>query len=278
MSQNGTLYLVGTPIGNLDDMSLRGVHVLKNVDLIACEDTRHAKKLLQHFEIKAKMTSYFEGNETRKAKTILSELLGGKDVAVISNAGTPGISDPGYRIVRLAIDHGITIIPIPGPTALICALIASGLPTHRFAFEGFLHQKTVQRKKRLLSLVNEERTLIFYETCARLDATLGDMIEVFRDRIICVARELTKIHEIFLRGAIREVRESLNKLQLKGELVLVIEGNSVQETWEDISIADHVKMIEEKMGLSKKEAMRIVADLRGLSKRDIYQTLIDDKT
>lgn len=221
---SGTLYVVATPIGNLEDITLRALRVLREVDLIAAEDTRHTKKLLDRYGIRKPMVSYHEHNERERAEQLIRELKGGKDVALVSDAGTPAVSDPGYVLIRRCIEEGVRVVPVPGPSALIAALCVSGLPVHRFAFEGFLPHKEGKRRKRLEELKDEERTLIFYESPHRLLKTLRDMLDILGDREIAVARELTKVHEEVFRGRINEAIEKFSSSPVKGEITLVVEG------------------------------------------------------
>ena len=225
----GILYLVATPIGNLKDITLRALEVLKEVDLIACEDTRHTLKLLTHYQIKKPLVSYFEHNKFHQAKFIIHQIQSGKKVALVSNAGTPLVSDPGYELVRQCLAENITVIPIPGPTALISALIISGFSTDRFVFEGFLPLKTSKQKKRLTALQNEERTIVFYVSPHRLRPTLGLILEYLGDRPITLVKELTKLYESTRRGKISEIIEQLSKSEIKGEYTLVVEGKKQQE-------------------------------------------------
>lgn len=221
----GKLYIVSTPIGNLDDITFRAIEVLKNVDLIACEDTRRTMILLEKFGIKKKLLSYYSYNEKQRAEELISNLKSGKNIALVSDSGTPGISDPGYIIIRKAIEENITVIPIPGPTAFVTALVASGLPMDEFVFVGFLPHKK-GRKTKLQKLAQEERTLILYESPHRILKTLNEMLEIFGDREIAVAKELTKIHEEFFRGKISEVLKKLTPDKIKGEFVIVISGKT----------------------------------------------------
>jgi len=220
----GVLYLVSTPIGNLADITLRALEVLKSADLIAAEDTRHTGLLLSHYNIKANLTSYHDFNQRSKAPQLIQSLLSGKSVAVVSDAGTPGISDPAYNLVNLAIQNDIQIIPIPGPAAFVSALIVSGLPTDRFVFEGFLPLKSGRRKKRLEVLREEQRTILLYESPHRLLRALAELSEVLGDRRISVSRELTKKFEETVRGRISKVKEYFGTRSIKGEFVLVVEG------------------------------------------------------
>ena len=220
----GKLYIVATPIGNLSDMSFRAIEVLKSVELIAAEDTRHTRKLLTHFDIHTKLTSFFKGNENKKFSSLLEILKQGKDVALVSCAGTPCISDPGYPLLHAAVTEGITTVPIPGPSAIITALSAAGLSTDRFTFIGFLPDKPGKRKKVLEELETIEHTLVFYVSVWKVKATLDDLLEVLGDRNICIARELTKIHEEFIRGTISEILPLIESKKQKGEFVVLVEG------------------------------------------------------
>ncbi|MGO8989738.1 MAG: 16S rRNA (cytidine(1402)-2'-O)-methyltransferase [bacterium] len=220
----GTLYIVSTPIGNREDITLRALRILKEVDLIAAEDTRHTGLLLRHFGIQTPLTSYFEGNELRKKEFILSKLTQGERVALVSDAGTPGISDPGFRLIRTAIEHEIPIVPVPGASAVIAALSVSGLPTDAFVFRGFLPHKTKRRRDLLEELADVRETLIFYESPHRISETLRDIYEVLGDRKIVLTRELTKIYEEVLRGKVSEIQLQIGERKLKGEITLVISG------------------------------------------------------
>ncbi len=226
----GTLFLVSTPIGNLSDISLRALEVLKSVDLIAAEDTRHTGLLLSHYNLKALLTSYHDFNQRAKAPQLIEKLLSGESIAVVSDAGTPGISDPAYNLVNLAIKDSIPVIPIPGPAAFISALIVSGLPTDRFVFEGFLPIKSGRRKRRLEELKTEPRTILLYESPHRLLRTLSDLSDYLGNRRISVSRELTKKFEETVRGSILEVKEYFAKKSIKGEFVLVVEGKTEEKT------------------------------------------------
>jgi len=221
----GKLFLVPTPVGNLNDITIRALDVLKKVDLIACEDTRRSGQLLQHFGIATKKISYFEHNETKRIPQILELLHNGSSVAVISDGGSPGLSDPAYRIVAAAIEDGIVVEALPGANALIPALTASGLPTDRFFFEGFLPVKPGRRRRRLEQLRDYPHTLLIYESVHRIKKTLADIAEVFTDRPICIAREISKIHEAYYRGTASEAANALRDEELRGEFVIVIAGN-----------------------------------------------------
>jgi 16S rRNA (cytidine1402-2'-O)-methyltransferase len=222
--KKGTLYIVSTPIGNLEDITLRALRILKEADLIAAEDTRHTGLLLRHFSIHTPLTSYFEGNEMKKREFILSKLRQGDWIALVSDAGTPGISDPGYRLIRLAIENEIPVIPIPGPSAVIAALSVAGLPTDAFLFKGFLPHKSKRRRDLLKQLEEVKETLIFYESPHRLSETLRDILEVLGDRDLVLTRELTKIYEEVLRGKVSEIQNTLGEKKIKGEITLVISG------------------------------------------------------
>lgn len=223
----GILYLVATPIGNLEDITLRAVRTLKEVDLVVCEDTRVSGKLLSHFGIKRPLESFFEHSEQVKSGKIVGYLESGQNVALVSDAGMPGICDPGYRLVKEAVEAGIRVVPIPGPSAGLSALAASGLPTDQFIFVGFLPQKQGKRQNFLKNLAEEERTIIAYESPHRLLFALQDILEVLGDRQICVARELTKIYEEFVRGTVSEVLEKFKNKEVKGEITLIISGNKL---------------------------------------------------
>ena len=225
----GTLYIVSTPIGNLEDITLRALRILKEVDLIAAEDTRHTGILLKHFGIRKPLTSYFEGNELKKKELILSRLKQGDQIALVSDAGTPGISDPGFRLIRLAIENQIQIIPIPGPSAVITALSIAGLPTDSFFFKGFLPHKSKKRRELFQQFEEVRETLIFYESPHRISETLQDILDIFGDREMVLTRELTKIYEEVLRGKAGEILNQIGEKKLKGEITLVISGKTRQK-------------------------------------------------
>lgn len=265
----GRLYIVSTPIGNLEDITLRALDTLKKVDYIACEDTEHSLKLLNYYEIKKPLISYWSEKEKVRAEEIIQKIKAGHNVALITDAGTPGISDPGAVIISRAIEEDIEIIPVPGPTALIAALSISGLNTEEFTFIGFLPVKQTQRRKKLLELSSERRTLVFYEAPHRILQSLDDMLEVFGDRRICVARELTKMFEEVQRGRLSEVLERLEESKIAGEYVIVIEGALEK----DRSIEEALKEVRGlmKKGKGRKEAVKIVSELYGLSKKELYE-------
>lgn len=224
--EKGILYIVSTPIGNLEDITLRALRILKNVDLVAAEDTRHTGLLLRHFGIQTQLTSYFEGNELKKREFILSRLKEGAQIALVSDAGTPGISDPGFRLIQIALQNQIPVVPVPGPSAVMTALSVSGLPTDAFLFKGFLPHKSTKRKDFLKQLEEIRETLIFYESPHRILETLKDIREILGDREIVLARELTKLYEEVLRGRVSEIEKQIEGKRLKGEITLVVSGRS----------------------------------------------------
>lgn len=273
----GTLYLVATPIGNLQDITFRAVEVLKAVDVIACEDTRHTRKLLNAYEISAKLVSYHEHNEGDRAEELSQQLLDGKSIAVVSDAGTPGINDPGYRLVQRCVELGIQLIPIPGPVAFVNAAIASGLPTDAIFFGGFLPSKTGDRKKRLRELSDVPATLVFYETPHRIAAALHDGLEILGDRQAAIARELTKLHEQFLRGSLSKIIQEVEAEPVRGEIVLVISRSDGSiENLDDISILARVAQLESE-GLDHKAALKMAAKERGIGKSEAYRLLQFEK-
>ncbi len=277
---SGTLYLVATPIGNLEDMTYRAVHVLEQVDLIACEDTRTSRPLLSHFDIHTPVTSYHEFNKIEKADELLSMLLDGRNIAVITDAGTPGISDPGEELCAMCVEEGVQVVPVPGAAAVIAAVTSSGLSCRRFAFEAFLPKDKKKRRRILDELKNETRTIVIYEAPHHLRATLEELLEAIGDRRISLARELTKLHEEHKLMQLSEAVSFYRDNEPRGEFVLVIEGKSMDEieaesraAWESMSLEEHMqKYLDE--GLDKKEAMKAVAKDRGISKRDVYNALL----
>lgn len=276
----GTLYLVATPIGNLEDITLRALRILKEVALIAAEDTRTARNLLRHFEIATQVTSYFEHNKLTKLGRILDALERG-DVAVISEAGMPGLSDPGYELVRAALERGIHVVPIPGANALTAALVGSGLPTDQFVYLGFLPRQASARRKLLQAAVDEPRTLVAYEAPHRLCASLGDISDILGDRAICVARELTKVYEEFFRGNVSVAREHFAKVAPRGEFTLVIEGKtsdgrpqSAERTvWDEVRVREAVRDLIA-AGMPRTDAVKRVARECGRDRREVYQLAI----
>ena len=275
----GTLYLCATPIGNLEDMTFRVIRTLKEVDLIAAEDTRNSIKLLNHFEIQTPMTSYHEYNKYEKGRKLVEKLLEGQNIALITDAGTPGISDPGEELVKMCYESGIPVTSLPGAAACITALTISGLSTRRFAFEAFLPSDKKEREQILKEMETETRTMIVYEAPHRLVKTLKLFLERLGNRKITVCRELTKRHETALAVTLEEAVAHYEATPPKGECVLVIEGKSREEAreeerkqWEEMTIEDHMEVYT-KQGMDKKSAMKAVAKDRGVSKRDIYQYL-----
>ncbi len=274
-----SLYLVSTPIGNLEDITLRALRVLKEVDLIACEDTRHTRKLLDHFGIRKPVISYHEHNEQARAAELAGRLAQGESIAIVTDAGTPGISDPAYRIVRAAIEQGVEVVPIPGPAALIAGLVSSGLPTDSFYFGGFLPPRKGARRTRLNELRSERSTLVFYESPHRIREALSDAEDVLGDREASLARELTKLHEQFLRGRLSEIRARLDAQSPRGEMTLVIAGCGDDNLYatEQISLTAQVDKLMNDQGLTRSDALKAVARSRGLSKREAYQKLLEEK-
>ena len=268
----GTLYIVATPIGNLEDMTFRGVRILQTVNLIAAEDTRHTGKLLQHFQIKTPQISYHEHNRQSRIPELLEYMANGQAIALVSDAGMPGISDPGYELVIACIDAGITVVPIPGASAVITALSAAGLPTDRFVFEGFLPAKAAKRREYLESLQTESRTLIFYESPYRLQESLQDLATVWGgDRQIVLARELTKLYEEFWRGTIAEAIAHYSQREPQGEYTLVVAGNPPvhpQLTEEQLK-AELLQIMTQ--GISRSQASRQLAKITSLPRRQLYQ-------
>lgn len=269
----GSLYLVATPIGNLDDITLRALRILREeVSLIACEDTRQTQKLLQHFEIRKPLISYHEHNETQRGAEILAALARGDSVALVSDAGTPLVSDPGYRVVSEAIAHGIPVVPIPGASALLAALTASGLPVHEFRFAGFLPPKAQARRKMLESLAHETMTIVAYESPHRILETLADMRELLANASIVLAREVTKVHEEFLRGSAAAILEILEaRGTVKGEITLIISPAHESEAGEPLE--EVAKLIA--AGIERMEAIKTVAKRLGLPKREVYRLVTE---
>jgi 16S rRNA (cytidine1402-2'-O)-methyltransferase len=275
----GCLYLVATPIGNLEDVTLRAIRILKEADLIACEDTRHTQKLLRHYGIRKELVSYHEHNELTRSPELVIELEQGAKIALVSDAGTPGISDPGHRLVTLCLRHHIPVVPIPGPSALVAALAASGLPTEEFSFVGFLPPRSGARRKALDALKSEPRTLIFYEAPHRVVETLADALEILGARPAVIAREVTKIHEEFLRGPLAELLESARKRAPRGEITLLIGPGDPQMQQVDVSVSlkERVAQLEAEGGVDRKAALKQAARERGLGKREAYKQLLLDR-
>jgi 16S rRNA (cytidine1402-2'-O)-methyltransferase len=268
---SGILYIVATPIGNLEDITLRAIRVLKEADLVAAEDTRHTRHLLDRYQIDTQLTSYHDHNKEEKAPVLVARMLEGKSVALVSDAGTPGISDPGYFLINLAIDRKIPVVPIPGATAAIAALSVSGMPTDRFLFEGFLPAKHLARLKRLQELSKEERTIIFYEAPHKIIRAVADMLAALGDRRAVITRELTKIHEETIRGTLSESLKRLQEGTIKGEFTVIVHGATKEPLKQDIDTAEFLKNLILHRGLSKKEAISAAAEELGLPKKDVYK-------
>lgn len=271
--KKGHLYIVATPIGNLEDITLRAINILRNVDIIAAEDTRHTLKLLNHFEISKPLISYHRHNEDVKTEVLIKELINGKDIALVSDAGTPGICDPGEEIIKECIEQNIEVIPIPGACAMINALICSGISTKEFIFIGFLPLNKKLRKEKLEEIQKANKTLILYEAPHKLESTLKDLKSILEDRKIVLAREITKIHEEFIRGDIEFLIEKSK--EIKGEIVLIIEANNKKEANKllDLSLEEHYKYYEDQ-GLEKKEIIKKIAKDRNVNKNEIYKNFI----
>lgn len=275
------LFVVATPIGNLEDITLRALRVLKEADLIACEDTRHTQKLLNHFEISTPTISYYEQNEASRAEELVTQLQAGKGIALVTDAGMPGISDPGFRLIALAVQKGIKITPLPGASAVISALAASGLPTDSFQFHGFLPSKSGQRRKMFENIRASSQTEIFYEAPHRLKEAIEDMVAVLGPtRPIVIARELTKIHEEFLRGPVGQVLKELNSRgEIKGEITLLIGKASAEDNAAHHlgSAWERVRQIMTEKNVDEKAALKIVAKERGISKSEAYREILRSK-
>lgn len=274
--EKGTLYLCATPIGNLDDITIRALNTLKEADLIACEDTRHSLRLLNHFGISKPLTSYHEHNKFEKGEALIQKLNEGASIALVTDAGTPAISDPGEELVKKCIEHGIRVVPVPGAAALINALIVSGKSTRRFAFEGFLPVNSTARKTLLEQIADYPETMIFYEAPHKLVRTLADMLSVLGDREISIVREITKIHESMTPTTLSAALDFYTKNQPKGEFVLVVSGKSADAAeaerraeFEGLSVREHVDLLIAR-GADKKDAIKQAAKQRGVAKRDVY--------
>jgi 16S rRNA (cytidine1402-2'-O)-methyltransferase len=278
----GCLYVVSTPIGNLEDITLRALRILKEVDVIACEDTRQTMKLLAHFDISKRLVSYHEHNEITRAPEIIIELEQGAKVALVSDAGTPAISDPGYRLVSLCLRHGIQVVPVPGASALVAALAASGMPSEEFAFVGFLPSRPTERRKSLRAMAAEPRTLALYEAPHRLLDTLEDALEILGNRPAVVAREVTKIYEEFLRGHLEDLVAAARKKAPRGEITLLIgppDGHAAHpadaaNSLNTVPLARHVEEIMNARGVDRKAALKQAARERGLTRREAYKQLL----
>ena len=273
-SVSGILYLVGTPIGNFGDMTDRARETLGTVDVVAAEDTRRTGRLLAHFGIEARMVSLFQGNEDRRTEELLKELRSDHDVAVVSDAGMPGLSDPGYQLVRASVDAGIEMRVVPGPSAVLSALVVSGLPTDRFVFEGFLPRRAGDRRMRLQSLANDRRTVVLFESPHRLATLLRDVMAELGNRQVAIARELTKLHEEVIRGRTSDVLARLPELELKGELVVVLEGSRRPEVVDQEELVGEARALV-RAGMRKRDAASEVARKRGASANAIYELLVE---
>lgn len=279
---SGKLYVCATPIGNLEDITYRALRILREADLIAAEDTRNSIKLLNHYEINTPMTSYHEFNKIEKANQLINSINKGKSVALITDAGTPGISDPGEELVRMCYEQGIEVVPVPGACACITALSSCGFPSRRFCFEAFLPRDKRMRGIVLNELKNETRTIVLYEAPHRLLDTLKELLQILGNRNLCLCRELTKKHEEFRTTTIRNAVEFYEEQESRGEYVLVIEGLSYEDVqkekrqeWEAMPLRKHMEFYESK-GVSRKEAMKLVAKDRGVTKREVYQKLLEE--
>jgi len=265
------LYVVATPIGNLEDITHRALRVLEQVDLVACEDTRQTQKLLDHYGIRTRTVSYHQHNENERAAELAKAFAEGKNIAVVSDAGTPGVSDPGYRIIGEAIRSDVPVVPIPGPAAFVAALIASGLPTDSFRFEGFLPAKQGQRRSLLESLRDAQHTIVFYEAPHRIEETLSDIVATLgASRRVVIAREVTKIHEEFLRGAAGELLKNVRERPLKGEITLLI-GKAEGAEQRHASVAERVQQVMRADSIDEKSALKKVAKELGLSRSEVYR-------
>lgn len=271
----GTLYVVATPIGNLEDITYRAVRVLREADLIACEDTRHTAKLLHHYGIEKPTISYHEHNEAARAEELVAKLEQGLNVAQVSDAGMPGISDPGYRVIKLAIERGIRVVPVPGASALVAAVAASGLPTDSFQFLGFLPAKSGQRRTVLEEFRNVQNTVVVYEAPHRIAETMRDIVEILgAERPVVLARELTKVHEEFIRGTAREVLARAQEHELKGEITLLLGKSEAQESHrQEKDIVQQLEKIMREQKLDEKAGLKVLAKERGLSKSEAYREL-----
>lgn len=279
----GCLYVVATPIGNLEDITLRALRMLSEVDVIACEDTRQTSKLLNHYKIEKRMVSYHEHNELMRAAELVIELEQGAKVALVSDAGLPGVSDPGYHLISLAIRHGIPVVPLPGPTAFSAALIASGLAAPNFHFYGFLPSKRTQRRKALQQLATHTGTLIFYEAPHRIRESLSDVLAMLGDRPAVLAREVTKIHEEFLRGHVSQLLAEAKERNLKGEITLLVgppDETTKKKPAKDknSSVLAHVEKLQKKKKLDQKAALKEIAKELGLTRSEAYRRLQEEKT
>ena len=272
----GVLYVVATPIGNLEDVTLRALRVLKEADLIAAEDTRHTQKLLSHYDIRTPLTSYHEHNERTKAPALVERLLRGETIALVSDAGTPAISDPGYRLVVAAAAAGLRVTPVPGAAALTAALSAAALPTDRFIFEGFLPEKKKERRERLQALGDEKRTLVFYEAPHRLRDALDDIEEILGDRTVAIAREISKIHEEFMRGRASEIIARISDRDMRGEIVIVVHGSTGEPVASEALLREEIRKLQAS-GARVKEIAELLGEKYAFPKKQIYRLALDLK-
>ena len=280
-SSGGILYLVATPIGNLEDITLRALRILREADQIAAEDTRHTQKLLTHYEISRPLVSYHEHNELTRAPELIVALEQGAKIALVSDAGMPLVSDPGHRLVALCVRHHIPVVPVPGPSASLAALAASGLPNEEFLFVGFLPQRSGERRRALERLRIEDRTLILYEAPHRIAECVADAWEILGDRPACLAREVTKIHEEFRRGKLSEIKESLQQRPAKGEITFLIGPGDASAAGAGLDsskgLAERVEELMRQAKLDRKEALKLAAKERGMTRREAYERVVEER-
>ncbi|MDD5556146.1 MAG: 16S rRNA (cytidine(1402)-2'-O)-methyltransferase [bacterium] len=270
----GVLSIVATPIGNLEDITVRALKVLRGADVVACEDTRRTRILLQRYKIRKPLISYFGAAEKGKARGLMERLRAGQAVALVSDAGVPGISDPGWLVVRQAVLEGISVVPVPGPSAALAALAACGIGAGRFVFEGFLPRKGIERSRRLLAIASETRAIVIYESAARIERTLRDLRDAAGEREAVIARELTKLHEEFIRGTPTELLERLRERPPRGEIVLVVAGAEAAVDWAAVDIPSYVAEVGRRMGIDRKSALRLVAELSGIPRSALYRATL----
>lgn len=275
MTSRGTLYIVATPIGNLEDITLRALRILKDVKLIAAEDTRHTRKLLNSYAITTPLTSLYDQNEREKSSFIIAKLNEGIDVAYVSDAGTPGISDPGYLLINAAIDNDIAVVPIPGPSAVVTALSASGLPMDSFSFWGFLPSREGKRKQFLNSIKEETKTMVFYESPRRLMSTLKEIADILGNRPVVIARELTKLYEEILRGTVQELIESLDGRTIKGEVTLIISGaTEISSTYSPEMVMKRFEELQSDTDISTRDMVDILSNESGIPRKEVYKKVL----
>lgn len=275
MGQAGKLYIVATPIGNLEDITLRAIKILREVGLIAAEDTRHTRQLLNAFEIRTPLTSLHEHNEEQKSRSLILKMMEGLSVAYVSDAGTPGLSDPGFHLIRAAIAQDIPVVPIPGVSAVVAAISASGLPMNHFLFQGFLPVKAARRRQQLAELAGEKGTLVFYESPNRLLSALRDVHDLMGNRDVVICRELTKVYESFIRGSVKTVIETLEGQRIKGEVTLLISGCPERKPdWSDAALLQRFKALQQHQGLSRRDCAERIAAETGVPRSRIYKLTI----